>query len=318
MRALHPDAQSLLALIREAGRPPFEQLSPEAARLAYAASRAALQKSPPHTAETLDWSVPGPGGAVRLRMHRATGSSPSAPLPCLLYLHGGGSVLGDLDSHDGVCRELANAAGCSVIAADYRLAPKHRFPAALEDCAAALSWIAGHAADLRIDPARIAVGGDSAGGNLAAVLALMGRDGTVPASVFQLLLYPAVDLAMTSDNYGLITGDAPLTAATMRYFTDRYLPEPSARTDWRASPLRAATLAGAPPALVLTVGHDLLCDEGRAYAARVEREGVAVTALHVSDHMHGLLTMSGVIGAAEPLLHFARAALRDAWRPERG
>lgn len=310
MRALHPDAQSMLALIREAERPTFEQLSPETARLAYAASRAALQKSPPHTAETLDWSVPGPGGAVRLRMHRATGSSPSAPLPCLLYLHGGEWVLGDVDSHDGICRELANATGCSVIAADYRLTPEHRFPAALEDCAATLSWIAGHAADLRIDPARIAVGGDSPGGNLAAVLALMGRDGIVPAAVFQLLPYPAVDLAMTSDSYGLVTGDAPLTAATMRYFTDRYLPEPSALTEWRASPPLQA------PRRRSSLRSGTTCSVTRA--ALMQREGVAVTALHVNDRMHGLLTMSGVIGAAKPLLHFAGAALREAWRPEPG
>ncbi len=315
MRALHPDAQALLALFRAAGRPTFEQLSPAEARLAYAASRASLQPPPPPTADVRDMAISGPGGGLRLRVYRGIGTPPGEALPCLLYLHGGGWVLGDLDSHDGVCRQLANEAACSVVAVEYRLAPEHKFPAPLEDSAAALAWIASHAADLCIDPARIAVGGDSAGGNLAAVLALMGRDGAIPASMFQLLFYPAVDLAMTSDSYAIITRDLPLTAATMRYFVEHYMADPGSRSDWRASPLRAASLAGAPPALVLTVGHDPLCAEGRAYADRLESEGVRVTALHLSDQMHGVLTSGAVIGAADPVLRFAGAALRDAWRP---
>jgi acetyl esterase len=235
-------------------------------------------------------------------------------LPALLYLHGGGWVIGDLDSHDGICRRLANLAACRVIAVDYRLAPEHRFPAAVDDAVAALAWVAGNAAALGVDPARIAVGGDSAGGNLAAVLAIMGRDGAAPAPVFQLLLYPAVDLTMASDSYARVTEGLPLTAASMRYFIDHYVPDAGQRLNWRASPLRAERLAGTPPALVLTVGHDPLADEGRAYADRLDTEGVRVTALHMADQIHGMLTMGRVIAAGDAVLQYAATALRDAWR----
>ncbi len=314
MPALHPDAEQLLALIRLAGRPPFEALSPADARLVYAASRAVLQPPPDEVAEARDVTIPGPGGPLRLRLYRGLGIPEVAALPTLLYLHGGGWVIGDLDSHDGVCRRLANLAACRVIAVDYRLAPEHPFPAAVDDAAAALAWVAGNAQSLGVDPARIAVGGDSAGGNLAAVLAIMGRDGAAPASVFQMLLYPAVDLVMASGSYARVTEGVPLTAATMRYFVDHYAPEASQRLDWRASPLRAERLAGTPAALVLTVAHDPLADEGRAYADRLEAEGVRVTALHLSDQLHGLVTMGRVIAAADPALQYAAAVLRDAWR----
>ena len=173
---------------------------------------------------------------------------------------------------------------------------------------------AANAPSLGIDPARIAVGGDSAGGNLAAVLALMGRDGTAPEATFQLLFYPAVDMAMDTESYVRLTEGVPLTAASMRYFIDHYAPNTADRLDWRASPLRAASLAGTSPALVLTCGHDPLADEGRAYAARLEADGVRVTALHLADQVHGLLTMGRVLGGADPVLQFAAATLRDCWR----
>lgn len=308
---MHPDALALLALIRAANRPAFQDLVPVEARAAYAAGRAALQPPPDAVAEVTDLDIPGPGGPLPLRLYRGAGVD--GVLPCLLYLHGGGWVVGDLDSHDGVCRRLANLAGCRVIAVDYRLAPEHPFPAAVLDAAAALVWVAAHAATLGIDPARIAVGGDSAGGTLAAVLALMGRDGTVPAPSFQLLLYPATDLAMDTGSYARVTDGVPLTAATMRYFADHYAPA-AFRADWRASPARAASLAGTAPAFVLTAGHDPLADEGVAYARRLEAEGVRVTALHLSDQLHGLVTMGRLIGAAEIALQTAALALRDGWR----
>ena len=314
MPPLHPDAEQLLELIRLAGRPPFEALPPSQAREAYAASRAVLQPPPDDVAEVRDLTMPSPGGPLPLRLYRGLGASETVPLPALLYLHGGGWVIGDLESHDSVCRRLANLACCRVVAVDYRLAPEHRFPAAVDDVAAGLAWMAGNAAVLGIDPARIAVGGDSAGGNLAAVLAIMGRDGLAPASVFQMLLYPAVDLTMSSNSYARITEGPPLTAASMRYFVDHYTPEAEQRLDWRASPLRAERLAGTPPALVLTVGHDPLADEGRAYADRLVAEGVRVTALHLSDQIHGLATMGRVIAAADPILQYAAAVMRDAWR----
>jgi len=312
MPALHPDAVQLLDLMRAAGRPPFEELTPAEARRAYLASRDILQPPPPPVAEVRDLAMPGPAGEIRLRLYRGAGTAAGEVLPCLLFLHGGGWVIGDLDSHDGVCRRLANDAACCVVAVDYRRAPEHRFPAGVEDAAASLAWTAAHAAELRIDPARIAVGGDSSGGNLAAVLGLMSRDGTLPRTVFQLLIYPAVDLTMTSESYERVTAGVPLTARTMRYFIELYTPDPQQRTDWRASPLRAASVAGAPPALVVTAAHDPLCDEGRAYAYRLEREGVRVTALHLGEHTHGVFTMGKVIGPTELYTQFVGSAVREA------
>ncbi|GJD51874.1 Acetyl esterase [Methylobacterium crusticola] len=313
MTAIHPDVQALLDLIREAGSPPLDALPPEQGRRAYLAGRRSLQPPPDPVALVRDLGVPTPAGPVPLRLYRGAGTAPDAVLPCLLYLHGGGWVLGSIESHDWVCRRLANLTGACVASVEYRLAPEHPFPAAVEDAAAALAFVAREAEGLAVDPARLAVGGDSAGGNLAAVLALMGRDGSAPASVLQVLLYPAVDLAMTGESYERVTRDMPLTAATMRYFVDHYTPDARDRTDWRASPLRAASLAGAPPALVLTCGHDPLCDEGRLYAHRLEREGVPVTALHLSDQTHGILTMSRIVRASAGVLAFVASGLRDAW-----
>ncbi|WP_289015829.1 alpha/beta hydrolase [uncultured Methylobacterium sp.] len=314
MPAMHPDVVALIADIRNSGRPPFEALAPEEARAAYSAGRAALQPPPQEVADLRDLTAPGEAGPIPLRLYRGAGTAAAAVLPCLLYLHGGGWVLGDLASHDGVCRRLASAMRACVVAVDYRRAPEHPFPAALRDAASALVYVAAQAERLRIDPTRLAVGGDSAGANLAAVLALMGRDGDLPRSVCQLLLYPVVDLSMRGESYARVTQGVPVTAATMRYFIDHYTPNPTDRTHWHASPLRAESLAGAPPALVLTCAHDPLCDEGQAYARRLEREGVPVAALHLGDQIHGFLTMGRVIAVAAPVLDFVGSLVCDAWR----
>jgi len=309
MRALHPD---ITVLMQAAGVPTLGAVPPEEARRGYSASRRALQLPFDPMAEIRNIVIPGPGGQLPLRLYR--GAPLGKPLPCLLYLHGGGWVLGDLDSHEGICRRIAAVAACCVIAVDYRLAPEHPFPAAMEDAAAALQWVADHAGEIGIDAELIAVGGDSAGGNLAAVLAIMGRDGTVPRSSYQMLFYPATDLRMTGDSYERVVDGVPLTANSMRYFIDHYISNPVGRKDWRASPMLAETLEGLPPALVLTCGHDPLCTDGQLYAARLEREGIAVTALHLSDQAHGILNMSKAIGAASGVLDFAAALLREAWR----
>jgi acetyl esterase len=314
MSPMHPDALRLMEMVRASGRPGFETMTPAEARAAYAAGRAVLQPPAEEVASVRDLTIPGPVTPIPLRIYRGAGTADGTVLDCLLYLHGGGWVVGDLESHDGVCRRLANLAGCVVVAVDYRLAPENVFPAAVEDAAAALQWIAENAESIGTDRRRLAVGGDSAGGNLAAVLALMGRDGAVPATLFQLLFYPATDFAMSTKSYQQVTQDVPLTAATMHWFADHYVPTPGARLVWQASPALAASLAGTPPALVLTVGHDPLADEGVAYAQRLEREGVRVTALHLSDQPHGILTMGQVIGATEMVLKLAAAALRDAFR----
>ena len=312
MPALDPEVEMLLELGRKAGRPPFEALTPEEARTAYAATWDLLQPAAAAVASVKDLVVPGKGGDLRLRIYRGAGTQADELLPCLVFLHGGGWVIGNLESHDRICRRLANIARICVVAVDYRLAPEHRFPAALDDCVAALLWVAGNVGALHIAPGRIGVGGDSAGGNLAAVLALMGRDGSVPPAMFQALLYPVVDLTATSASYRRVTSGVPLTAATMHYFIGHYAPEASDRLDWRASPLKAKSLAGTPPALVLTVAHDPLCDEGVAYARRLEDDGVRVSALHLGDHMHGMLMHGKLVQASNLVLDFVGAAIGDA------
>jgi acetyl esterase len=310
---LDPGAQAVLDLIRESGRPALHTLTPAEAREVSTAAVPVLQPDPQEVAEVEDLACPGPAGPIGLRRYRGLGTDPAAALPCLVFIHGGGWVIGSLATYDQLCRSLANHLGACVISVDYRLAPEHRFPAAVEDCAAALRFVSAQAAALRIDAARIAVGGDSAGGNLSAVMALMGRDGTVPAPGFQLLLYPVTDLAAEARSYDRCIEGYPLTATTMRWFIDHYAPDAASRTDWRASPLRAASLAGTAPAFVMTCGYDPLSDEGAAYARRLDGEGVPVTQLHVATQMHAYLTMGRLISTSDLTLRQAAAALRAHW-----
>lgn len=307
---MDPQAQRVVDLIALAGKP-LHAMEPAAARVQYGTQRRVMQPEPEVVAACRDLDADG----IRLRYYEGQGAQPGN---CLLFCHGGGWVVGDLDSHDGVCRQLANLAACRVIAVEYRLAPEHRFPAAVDDAAAALRWVAGHAAALCVDPARIAVGGDSAGGNLAAVLALMGRDGAVPAPCFQMLIYPVTDLAADSAGYDRFTSGVTLTADAMRWFRDHYVGAPGMAgaedaRDWRASPLRA-DLAGVAPAFILTAGYDPLCDEGIAYARRLDAAGVQTSHLHMPTQVHGFLTMGRVIQASGTALEIASAMLRQAWR----
>ncbi len=200
-----------------------------------------------------------------------------------------------------------------MISVHYRLAPEHRFPAAVDDSAAATRWVVEQATALGIDPARVAVGGDSAGGNLAAVMALMARDGALPKLCFQLLIYPATDMGASYPSYERTMSGLLLTAPGMRWFIDLYLNDKQERLDWRASPLRATSLAGTAPALVFTAYHDPLCDEGELYAARLEQEGVRVNRVRFGDQIHGFLTMGRFIPAADTMLDMSAAALRGAW-----
>ena len=312
MPAFDPDVAKLLELVSSLGRPPFEKLSPQEARAAYAASWDFLQPPAQDVALVRDVSISGKHGEVNLRIYRAAGTGEQEVLPCLVYLHGGGWVIGNLDSHDRLCRSFANRARVCVVAVDYRLAPEHVFPAALDDSASALEWVAANAGALAIAPERIAIGGDSAGGNLAAVLAIMGRDGLAPATLFQALIYPTVDLRANTGSYDRVTSGVPLTAATMHYFIAHYTPDAKDRLDWRASPILAPSLAGTPPALVVTTAHDPLCDEGRAYAQRLEAEGVRVTYLHLGDHMHGMLMQGKQVRASNLIVDFVGAAIGHA------
>jgi len=305
---LHPDAQRVLDLIKESGRPPYDAMEPAVARQFYRNARTVLQPEPPEVASVRDLLAPGPRGPIPLRLYRGLGTAAGAALPTLVFYHGGGWVFGDLDTHDGVCRRLANAARAAVVSVEYRVAPEHKFPAAVDDALAALRWTAERAASLDLDPQRLAVGGDSAGGNLAAVAALDARDRGGPALRFQLLIYPAVDLTLALAQKNPCEG-MPLAAKTMVWFRDLYLRTAADQTDWRASPLSAHDHRGLPPAYLLTVGFDPLSTEGDAYATKLREAGVAVEYRHYERLIHGFATMGRIIADAGPAVDAAAVAL---------
>ena len=311
---LHPQARALLDLIAERGVPPTHTLPPPEARAFYRDRRGFTQPEPPAVGELRELAAPGPHGAIPLRLYRALGSAPEAVLPALVYYHGGGWVIGDLDTHDTLCRELANHSGCTVVSVDYRLAPEHRFPAAVDDAIAATRWLHREARALKIDADRIAVGGDSAGGNLAAVVAIAARDaGDLPIA-YQLLIYPATDQHRDAPSHQRNGQGYLLTSDTMDYFTGHYIPDPAGYLDWRASPLLHPDLSRLPPALVLTAGYDPLRDEGIAYAQRLSEAGSRATHLSFERQIHGFILMGKVLDEANTAVRLCAAALRDALR----
>ncbi len=315
---LHPQARFLIDLMIERGVPPTHTLAPPEARAMYRERRAFTQPDAPEVAEVRALAAPGPGGDIPLRAYRPLGAAPGDVLPVLVYYHGGGWVIGDLDSHDTLCRELANGSGCAVVAVDYRLAPEHRFPAAYDDALAATRWVAARAAELRVDPVRLAVGGDSAGGNLAAGVALAARDdadgrGSLPIA-YQLLIYPGVDMWRSHLSHQTNGEGYVLTRETMDYFLAHYLPDQSQYSDWRASPLLAASHANLPPALVLTAGYDPLVDEGLDYARALSAAGNRVSYVCFGRQIHGFITMGRVLDEAHTAVALCAAELRRALR----
>jgi acetyl esterase len=307
---LDHDAEILLKMIQEANRPTFESVGAVAARDLYMAGRKALSPDPMPIAETRDVAIPGSGGPIPARLYR---SAKNGTLPVLVFFHGGGWVVGNIDSHEAMCRHIANRAECAVVSVDYRMGPEHKFPAAVEDCFAATAWTADNGASLGVDPGRLAIGGDSAGGNLAAVVSLLARDKGAPRIAYQVLIYPATDAAMRHDSVARYAEGYVLTRATMRWFYEQYLRTPDDAADWRVSPLLAPDLSRLPPAYVLTAGYDPLCDEGDAYAARLAAAGVPVTHRRFPGQVHGFVTNGRVIRAAETALDEVAAALKSAW-----
>jgi acetyl esterase len=309
---LHPQARALLDLIDQRGLPPTHTLTPQQARDVYRERRFYTQPDPPPVALVRELSATGPHGAIPLRLIRPLGAAADARLPVLVYFHGGGWVIGDLDTHDTLCRQLANGSGCAVVSVDYRLAPEHRFPCAVDDCLAATQWVSRHAPELGLDASRLAVGGDSAGGNLAAVVALQLRD-AAPAIRFQLLIYPATDMRCVAPSHTSNGQGYLLTSDTIGYFCGHYLPvEAGGLDDVRASPLLHADLGRLPPALVLTAGYDPLRDEGLHYAQRLTEAGVRTSLICFERQIHGFILMGKVLDEANTAVAICADELRRA------
>jgi acetyl esterase len=310
--ALDPQAQAVIELAIKAGRPPYHTLSPKEARQLFLETRPFSTPAPPAIGTVRNLAAEGPVGQIPLRLYRPAGVSDATPLPVYVYFHGGGWVIGDLESHDVLCRQLTAESGACVIAVDYRLAPEHKFPAAADDAWAATLWIVGHAAELGLDAGRLAVGGDSAGGNLAAVVALMARDAGGPAIALQVLIYPVTDVGRESPSYADFADGYMLTRDSMRWFTAHYLGRKEEANDWRVSPLRAPSLVGLPPALILTAGFDPLRDEGAAYATRLREAGVTVDYVSFGGMIHGFVGMGRVLDSALRAVSLIGASLRQA------
>ena len=312
---VHPEIQAFLRQMAEAGLPSIQDLTPEAAREQFEAGmRARLESFPaPPVASVENRTIPGPAGAIPVRVYRDAEPAGEG-LPVLAWFHGGGHVIGSLDTHDAMARNLCLEAGCVVVSVDYRMGPEHPFPAAVDDCFAAVRWLAEHGGEVGADPGRIAVGGDSAGGNLAAVAALLARDEGGPALRHQLLVYPVTDYRCRGPSYERYArGYGTLEAESMRWFQRHYLGGPDAAGDWRASPLLAADLSGLPPALVITAECDVLRDESVAYAERLAEAGTACEHAPYAGMIHGFFGLLGIVGAATQAHARAARALRAAF-----
>jgi acetyl esterase len=310
---LHPQLAVLLEKAKQSPLPPYHDVPPAVARRFYRDTRGPLTPDPPPVESVQLLLAPGKAGPVPVRAYRPKGAGKDEVLPALVYLHGGGWVIGDLDTHDVVCRTLANGARCAVFSVEYRKAPEAPYPAAVEDCFSALQFISENSKKLSVNPSKIAVGGDSAGGNLSAAIALMARDAGGPAVSFQLLIYPATDQRL---GHPSIDGNGEgylLTKKVMQYFRGHYLPREADWLDWRASPLLAKSHAGLPPAYIMTAGFDPLLDEGRAYAEKLKQAGVPVEYREYPDMIHGFITMGRVLDTANTALADCAQALRKAW-----
>ncbi|QDL97201.1 alpha/beta hydrolase [Rhodopseudomonas palustris] len=296
---LDPDAAAVYKAFQDAGRPAYETLSASEARAYYSAARLVSNPEPPEMASVQSITLPGPAGDIPARVYTPkTLRQDDGLSPALVFFHGGGWVIGDLDTHDVVCRGIAHDGELLVVSVDYRLAPEHKFPAAVDDAIAATRWIADNAKKLGIDPEQLSVGGDSAGGNLSAVIALHARDHGGPLLAGQVLIYPATDFSMQHPSHNEPETSVLLTHSVIRWFRDHYLGGARDADDWRASPARAETLAGLPPAFVITAGADPLRDEGDEYARRLADAGVPVVHRTYPGQFHGFFTMGKLLPQA--------------------
>ncbi len=301
--AYHPQAQQLLDLIAESGAPPLTEMTPEEARQVPAILME-LVGSGPDVALVRDIDIPGPAGVIPARLYEPVPD----PLGTVVYYHGGGWVIGSLDDWDAVCRALAVASGLRLVSVDYRLAPEHRFPAATDDAFAALVWVAE-----QHPGSPIVVAGDSSGGNLATVSALRAREAGGPKIALQMLVYPVVDCDLTRPSYAEYTDTKLiLNTAEIAWFWDQYMPEEATRAHPCASPIRASSLEGLPPAYLVIAQHDPLRDEGLAYAAALEAAGVPVTVTRYEDQIHVFFVLVNLMESADRAVAEPGAAIRDA------
>jgi len=312
MAQLHPQIRDVLEVMAEARLRPIEEMTPAEAREQMEATARARKAEPLPVAKMKERLFPGPGGAIRVRLYWPHQST--APVPAIVYFHGGGHVIGSLDTHDFVARNLCGGTEAMVASVDYRMGPEHKFPAAVDDCFAALEWVHANAANLGADPGRIGVHGDSAGGNLAAVVALLARDAGDPQLRLQSLVYPVTDYGLASDSYDkYASGYGILTRAAIVWFRDHYLRSVDDASDWRASPIRATTLARVAPAIVITAECDVLHDDGERYAEALRCAGVPVEYREFPGMIHAFFGMVPAVDDAMNAQRMVWAAFKRAF-----
>jgi len=311
---LDPLLKALLDQMAAQPAPPMWEMEPAMAREAFVAMMDAIGPKGVAIGKTVNVTMPGPGGEIDLRVYTPVAAGSDA-LPGLIFFHGGGWVIGDLETHDGLCRILANEAGVRVIAVHYRLAPDHKFPAALDDAVAAVNWVEANAASLGVDANRLAVGGDSAGGGLAATVTQIAKQKGGPKLAYQMLCFPVTQIGEETASLREFAEGYLLERATLMWFYEHYLPSGADRADPRVSPLKAQDVSGLPPAYVMLAGFDPLHDEGLAYAEKLRAAGVQVTVADYPDMVHDFIYMQAVLPQAQRALHAAAAALKGALNP---
>lgn len=311
---LDPQARAFLDKLQRAGAPRMHDLSPEDAR----ALVMPLQMPRESMGRIGNRVIPGPAGAIPIRIYhpqRAPADGGGDPPPVVVFFHGGGWVVGSISSHDALCRRLCNRSGCIVVSVEYRLAPEHKYPAAVEDAYAAAAWVSANAGEIDGDPTRIAVAGDSAGGNLAAAVCLKAQELRGPQIAAQVLIYPITDYLPDFDSYHRNGRDYFLTTESIAWFWEHYLENTEQGGEATASPLRAADLSGQPPAVVMVAEFDPLIDEGLAYADRLEQSGVRVERIVADGQIHGCLRRLDLFDRASSVCDELCAALRRVLQP---